>query len=109
MSAPTGAKHDSKKPRYSLLPWLALVEVIKVMEWAIDSTKRGEKAYIEGNWKYVDDAERRYADAANRHLVEIHEGNYYDDESSLLHWAHLSCCALMGTWHAVMKKRGDTN
>lgn len=104
MNSPVGTKHDTKKTRFSLLPWRALSAVVEVMEWAIDTNARGEKAYVEGNWQYVEDAERRYADAANRHLVAIHQGEARDPESGLLHWAHLSCCALMGTWHATKKK-----
>lgn len=100
----TGIKHDNRKPRFSLLPWRAVIEVIKVMEWAIDKEARGEKAYPEGNWKEIENAERRYADAASRHLADIHMGKVFDDESKLLHWAHLSCCALMGCWHALQEK-----
>ena len=136
-----GVKHDGAKPRYDLLPPLALSAVASrwhgvsagsrydvisgLARWytlqapwhrRIDALARvtcrglwlvspdfghallgtvrvlefGARKYAEGNWRYVDDARRRYYRAAVGHLSRIGA----DDESEEPHWAHAACCLL---------------
>jgi hypothetical protein len=82
-----GVKYDGKKLRYSLLPLDSLQEVVKVLEF-------GAKKYAPDNWKYVDDAEARYWDAAMRHIVAYKLEDKADSETGLSHLAHAICCLL---------------
>jgi hypothetical protein len=82
-----GVKYDASKLRYSLLPLDSLQEVIKVLEF-------GAKKYAPDNWKYVDDAEARYWDAAMRHIVAYKIEDKADSETGLSHLAHAICCLL---------------
>jgi hypothetical protein len=86
---PIGIKHDSDKLRYSLLPWNALKEVVKVLEF-------GASKYSVNNWQKIEP--QRYKDAAMRHLVAILEGKWLDEESQLPHAAHCICCLLFIIW-----------
>lgn len=90
-NAPNGKKFDEDKPQISLLPWPQVVGVVRVLEF-------GAKKYSIGNWKKVPDGERRYLDAAMRHLGAIMEGEKVDPESGLSHWYHAACCCLFGAW-----------
>ena len=90
-----GIKYDSNKLKYSLLPWLALKEVVKVLEF-------GAKKYSVNNWQKIEP--QRYKDAAMRHLVAILEGKWLDEESQLPHAAHLAANALFITWFDLQRK-----
>lgn len=76
-----GRKFDSGKAEYGLLPSHALEEVVKVLTM-------GAQKYERGNWRFVSDGERRYFDAAQRHLWAWHRGEMIDPESGLHHIAH---------------------
>ena len=82
-----GIKYDSNKPEYSLLPPHALEEIVKVLSF-------GAKKYARDNWRKLDDAERRYFDAAQRHIWAVAKGEDLDPESGLPHEAHALCCLL---------------
>jgi len=87
-------KHDGGKPRFSLLPWDALREVVAVREYSV-------KTYgSEHCWQDVEP--RRYVDALLRHGAEIVENGIHsrDAESGLLHTAHIACNALFLVWFA---------
>ena len=47
-----GVKYDSDKPKWNLLPWDELEDVVKVLTF-------GAKKYAPDNWKFVDDANNR--------------------------------------------------
>lgn len=89
-----GVKADSTKPRFSLLPWASVLEVVKVLEF-------GAAKYAEDNWQKVPDASRRYFDAAMRHMVAWREGETLDPESGFHHLAHATCCLLFMLWFEV--------
>lgn len=76
----TGVKYDNGKPQYSLLPAQALLEVVKVLTF-------GAGKYAPDNWRRVPEAERRYFDAANRHMWQWAMGEEYDEETKLHHLA----------------------
>ena len=84
-----GTKHDTEKPRPSLVldaMALALLEVSKVATF-------GAKKYSDDNWLIVEDGIKRYTDAKDRHRLD---GAIcaYDDDSGLLHAAHEAWNAL---------------
>ena len=81
-SAP-GAKLDAGKPRADLVLdgfSLALTEVAKVSAY-------GAAKYSEGGWQHVDNGERRYRAAGDRHRLQ-RALSALDAESGLLHAAH---------------------
>ena len=82
-----GIKYDNDKPEYGLLPPHALEEVAKVLTF-------GAKKYDRENWKKLDDLQRRYFDAAQRHLWALKRSEKHDPESGLHHAAHALACLL---------------
>ena len=82
-----GRKYDNEKLRWSLLPLGALQDVVKVLEF-------GAKKYAPDNWKYVDQAEERYWNAAMRHIIAYKLESPADSETGLSHLAHAVCCLL---------------
>ncbi len=82
-----GRKYDNDKPDYTLLPWDAVEDVVRVLDF-------GAKKYARDNWRYVDDAGIRYLAAAFRHLAAHARGEDIDPESGISHLAHAGCCVL---------------
>ena len=91
MTAPTrpteGFKLDSGKPRYDLIPPVALAQVVDVLTY-------GAKKYAPENWRRVLDADQRYFAAAQRHLWAHKRGELRDPETGLSHLAHATCCLM---------------
>lgn len=85
MTTTEGRKFDHGKPDYTLLPFGALQDVVKVLGF-------GAVKYGRDNWQAVE--RQRYVAAAFRHLVAIAKGEELDEESGMPHAAHLSCCSL---------------
>lgn len=83
----TGLKFDTGKPDYTLLPWNAVEDVVRVLDF-------GAKKYARDNWKHVADHKNRYLAAAFRHLAAYTQGQETDPETGLSHLAHASCCIL---------------
>jgi hypothetical protein len=79
-------KFDHDKPRYDLLPPVAIDEMAKVMTF-------GAKKYEPNSWRNVANAESRYLAAALRHAFAIARGEINDPETGLPHAAHLMCDA----------------
>lgn len=84
-----GVKGDGGKPRWSLLPWKQIGEIVKVL------TKGAEK-YNDDNWKKVEP--ERYKSAMFRHLAAWADGEKNDPEWGLSHLAHAGCCLLYLMW-----------
>ena len=82
-----GVKYDEDKPKWSLLPFSAVGEVVKVLTY-------GANKYAPDNWKYVPNARTRYIDAAFRHIAAYVSGEKTDAEAGLNHLAHAICCLL---------------
>jgi hypothetical protein len=80
------AKHDSEKPRYDLLPPIAIDLMAQVMTF-------GAKKYKPEGWRTVPDAIQRYQAALLRHSFAMLRGEVIDQESGLPHAAHAMCCA----------------
>lgn len=84
---PEGVKADAGKAPWDLMPFAALAEVVKVLEF-------GAKKYAPDNWRKVPEAHKRYLAACFRHLCARGLGEKLDPESGLPHLAHAACCVL---------------
>jgi len=82
-----GVKYDDDKPRFDLIPPIALAQVVDVLT-------HGAQKYAPENWRYVQDAEQRYFAAAQRHLWAHKRGELNDPETGLPHLAHATCCLM---------------
>ena len=97
-SAATGVKYDNEKPKWSLIPFRSLQEVVEVLTF-------GAKKYAADNWKHVPQARSRYIDAAYRHLADWNTTSRLDSETNKSHLAHAICCLLFLLWFE-QKDRG---
>ena len=86
-----GRKNDKEKPRWDLLPYREVEEVVKVLT-------HGAEKYEDDNWKYVEPGYNRYFAATMRHLVLWKLGEKIDKDSRLNHLAHAICCLLFMLW-----------
>jgi len=93
-----GMKYDEGKLDYTLLPWGALEEVVKVLEF-------GKKKYARDNWQKVPEGKIRYVQAGFRHLIAYTTGEENDKESGLSHLAHAICCLMFVL--SLNKEGGD--
>lgn len=80
-----GVKADSGKPRWSLLDFQTLSDVVDVLEL-------GAKKYSAGNFKHVEPV--RYVDAFLRHWYAYQSGEELDLESGKSHLHHMICCLM---------------
>ena len=86
-----GVKYDQEKPRWDLLPFKPINEVVKVLTF-------GATKYADDNWQKVPNAKNRYFAAAQRHIWAWVDGEHKDSESGLHHLAHAVCCLLFAMW-----------
>ena len=86
-----GVKYDGGKPRWGLLPYESVEDVVRVLTF-------GSKKYADDNWKKVPNAKERYFDAMMRHITQYRMGEQTDSETGLSHLAHATCCALFIQW-----------
>lgn len=91
--SPAGFKMDAGKPLWGLLPFRAVLEIVKVLTWG-----HRVKGYPANNWQNVPDLRTRYFEAIMRHLTAWWEGEQNDPESGLSHLAHAGCCVLFLLW-----------
>ena len=82
-----GVKFDQDKPQWTLVPFKAFDEVVKVLTI-------GARKYAPDNWKKVPNARQRYIDAAFRHMSAYAGGEKLDAETGKNHLAHAACCLL---------------
>lgn len=82
----TKAKHDTGKPRPTLVPVSLMRAVTAVREFGMSKYKERE------NWRTVEP--QRYRDAMYRHLLDyLDDPQGVDKESGLPHLWHLACNA----------------
>lgn len=96
-----GRKFDYNKLRWSLLPFQALKEIVKVLEF-------GAQKYEVDNWKRVEGArgfDGRYANALLRHVIAYCSGEEIDPESGFSHLAHAGCNCLFLLWFDIQKEQ----
>lgn len=89
-----GRKFDGGKPRYGLLPPLAMKATAEVLTF-------GAEKYEPDNWKHVPESKTRYFDALERHVWAWKMGETMDPESGLHHLAHALCCLMFLYEHDV--------
>lgn len=77
-------KEDKGKPRFSLIPTVAIRQLIAVLE-------HGAQKYGKDNWQGANTPEGldRYYCAMQRHMLEWQEGNNIDKDSGIHHMAHV--------------------
>lgn len=95
----TGIKHDQGKIEWALMPWRELKQVAKVLTL-------GAQKYSPNNWMHVPAAERRYFDAAMRHITARQLGEVNDKETKLPHLSHAICCLLFWAWFDNNNRKG---
>ena len=76
-----GLKYDGGKLQYSLIPPVATKALAEVLTF-------GANKYAPNSWQTVEEGERRYLDAAMRHLEAWRDGESTDDESGYSHLKH---------------------
>lgn len=98
-------KLDDGKVDWTFLPFDALEEVVKVLEWAASGK------YARESWRYLRDDPRkgtvdgRALRSALRHIVADTNFNQpIDPETGLSHLAHAACQVLFAIAHRRMKK-----
>lgn len=83
--ADTAVKHDSDKTDWSLMPFEAIEEINKVLEF-------GAKKYEAHNWKRGGGFKyTRILNSLLRHIFAYIRGEDNDPESGLSHLAHAGC------------------
>jgi hypothetical protein len=92
---PGGRKADDGKLPWDLLPWDAVEEVVKVLQY-------GAAKYEPRNWEKGIDTTRLFA-AMIRHATAWFHGQNRDPESNERHLAHAACCIL---FLLAQEKRG---
>jgi hypothetical protein len=95
-----GRKFDGGKPRYGLLPPLAMKATAEVLTF-------GAEKYEPDNWKHVPESKTRYFDALERHVWAWKMGEQMDPESGMHHLAHALCCLMFLYEHDVKYSKED--
>lgn len=90
MKIEEGTKLDGGKPRWDLLPFGEIEEVVKVLTF-------GAAKYKPNNWMHVRPYSR-YVAATFRHLVAWLKGEKKDPETGLSHLASVVCNVLFLMW-----------
>lgn len=86
------------KVQLSLLPWLALSAVARVMEG-------GAGEYGENDWQNIPNAEKVYRDALLRHVRDFGAGVQFDKKSKLSVVAHIVANGLIVLWFDITRGR----
>ena len=85
-------RYNEGKLDYTILPWEAVGEVVKVFEF-------GASKYTRDNYQQGDGLPlANYHQSAMRHMVASINGEELDPESQLDHMAHVAANALMYLW-----------
>ena len=92
-------RYNQGKNRLDLIPPEFIEEVGKVFTF-------GATKYEDNNWKKGLKFSNIIA-SLERHLLEIKKGNDYDDESNLLHAAHIGCNTAFLIWNYQNRKDMD--
>jgi hypothetical protein len=94
--ANAGRKADAGKLDWTLVPWDALVPIVRVLEY-------GATKYERDNWLNVPDSTRRYTAALLRHVLAYASGEEKDPDTGESHLAHAGCCLLFLLSHRRTK------
>jgi hypothetical protein len=88
-----GRKYDQGKPRWDLLPFGQVGEIVDVLTY-------GSRKYSGEGWQRTPDASNRYFAALMRHLAAWRSGEARDRETGLSHLAHAGANLLFLMWHS---------
>lgn len=92
-------KHDSGKADWSLMPFEAVEEINKVLEF-------GAKKYAAHNWKQGGGFKyTRILNSLLRHIFAFMRGEDKDPESGLSHMAHAGCNILFILYYLKYKEK----
>lgn len=92
-------KADDNKPNWSLLPFDALEDIVKVLEF-------GAKKYGVDNWKTGSGfSYKRLFSSLMRHLISFMSGEDKDPESGFSHLAHAGCNIIFLLYYTKNKTR----
>jgi len=95
----TPVRYDTGKTQWDLLPWTALEEVAKVLEF-------GAKKYSANNWREGSGFSwGRVFNSTVRHLIAWWNGQDRDPETGLSHLAHCCCNVLFLLHYSLDKDR----
>ncbi len=94
---PGGLKYDDGKIPLHLLPFDAILEITKVLDF-------GQKKYSANNWRKGFVWSRVFR-AAVGHLISWWMGQDLDEETGISHLAHAGCCVIF-LLHFVLKQTG---
>ena len=82
------------KLRWDLLPLDLIEKIVEVYDF-------GAQKYAPNSWKGLENGEERYRAALMRHLTAHFKGELRDEESGLLHAAHLAWNAIAMLYFAI--------
>lgn len=86
-NAVVGRKDDAGKDRWDLVPFEAMVPVVKALTG-------GAVERPDDNWRYVENGRARYYAASLRHMTKWWLGERLDPDTGLHHLAHAVCSLL---------------
>lgn len=92
-------KEDKGKPPFS---WIAPFRQVLADVAIVFATSK--YAHKKDNWKHVPNGEKRYVDAALRHLLAYADDEKADPESGYSHLVHVICNCLMADMRRRLKK-----
>ena len=96
-----GRKFDQDKPRWDLLPWDEVEEIVEILTF-------GSEKYEDNNWQHVKGSKWRYFGALCRHTFAWWRGETLDKESGKSHLAHAGCCLLFLMWFDNQEKSDES-
>lgn len=91
-------KSEPERLDYTVLPWDALTEVVKVMQYREGNNPRG-------SWQHDPTAYENYEAEGMRHRVARLRGEKTDPDTGLSHLAHEAACLLYQLWFRTSGKR----
>jgi hypothetical protein len=87
-------KQTAGKIRWHLLPWQAVREIVKVLEF-------GALKYEKHGWVTNPGSWQDFGDAIVRHYYQWLSGEDRDQETGLLHMSHIGCNSLFLAYYAL--------
>ena len=87
----SGRKDDLQKLPHSLIPAECEDFLAAVLQF-------GAYCYEKNNWEKLDDFFDRYYSANRRHHNKRRQGEVFDKDSGLPHYAHALCCDMFLLW-----------
>lgn len=101
-------KFDANKPNWSLVPFEALEDMVRVLEFGAKKYNEGGTSREEWNWaKGTGLGIPRVLAACLRHIFARMRGEINDPESGLPHLGHALCCLLFASYYSKNPEKYD--